>query len=79
MFVDVSAHAVVRNTLLSGDIQSGSYYGVVTERFVASVATGVEYQARRFRVSVTRERRGREFVGQRDPDGYGSISFSVSP
>ena len=32
---------------------------------------GVEYQARRFRVSFTRERRGREFVGQRDPDGYG--------
>ena len=79
MFVDVSAHAVVRNALLGGNIQTGSYYAVVAEPFVASVATGIEYQAPRFRVSFTRERRGREFVGQRDPDEYGSISFSVSP
>lgn len=79
MFVDVSAHAVVRNALLGGNTQTGSYYAVVAEPFVASVATGVEYQAPRFRVSFTRERRGREFVGQRDPDEYGSISFSVSP
>jgi len=79
MFVDVSAHAVVRNALLGGNIQTGSYYAVVAEPFVANVATGVEYQAPRFRVRLTRERRGREFVGQRDPDEYGSISFSVSP
>ena len=79
MFVDVSAHAVVRNTLLGGNIQTGSYYAVVAEPVVATVATGVEYQAPRFRVSFTRERRGREFLGQREPDEYGSISFSVSP
>ncbi len=79
MFVDVSAHAVVRNALLGGNIQTGSYYAVAAEPFVASVATGVEYQAPRFRVSFTRERRGREFVGQREPDEIRSTPFSVSP
>ena len=36
MFVDVSAHAVVRNALLGGNIQTGSYYSVAAEPFVAT-------------------------------------------
>ena len=79
MFVDLNARAVVRNALLGGNIQTGSYYSVVPEPVVASVATGIEYQARHFRVSFTRERRSLEFVGQREADEYGAISFSVSP
>ena len=49
------------------------------EPFVATVAIGVEYAAPRFSLAFTRERRGREFVGQREADEYGAISFSVSP
>jgi hypothetical protein len=79
MFVDVNVRAVVRNELLGGKIQTGSYYSVVPEPVVASVATGVEYRARRFRVSFTRERRSLEFVGQREADEYGAISFSIAP
>ena len=79
MFVDLNVRAVVRNALLGGNIQTGSYYSVVPEPVVVSVATGVEYQARRFRVSFTRERRSLEFVGQRDADQHGAISFSIAP
>jgi hypothetical protein len=67
------------NALLGGIIQTGTEYSVEKEPVVVTVAFGVEYAAPRFSVAFTRERRGREFVGQREADGYGAISFSVSP
>jgi hypothetical protein len=79
MFADVNAKLVGRNALLGGYTLSGSEYAVQEEPVVVTVGAGVEYFAPRFRVSFTRERRSREFIGQYEPDEYGSISFSVMP
>jgi lipid A 3-O-deacylase len=79
LFADINTRVVGRNALLGGTTETGTYYAVEKEPVVATVAAGVEYEARRFSVRFTRERRGREFVGQRGPDEYGAISFSVGP
>jgi hypothetical protein len=76
-FADVNARVVGSNALLDGT--GGDSHSVQKEPVVVRVATGVEYRTGRFSLSITRERRGREFLGQREPDEVGSISFSVSP
>lgn len=76
LFADVNTRFVGRNALLGGTTETGTYYAVEPEPVVATVAAGVEYEARRFSVRLARERRGREFVGQREPDEYGAVSFS---
>jgi hypothetical protein len=79
LFADVNAKAVGRNSLLGGYTESGTAYAVEPEPVVVTVAAGVEFEAPRFRVSFTRERRGPEFVGQYRADEYGSIAFSIAP
>ncbi len=79
MFADVNAKFVGRNALLGGNTLSGSEYAVEAEPVVVTLGAGFEYVTPRFRVSFTRERRGREFIGQYEPDEYGSISFSLMP
>lgn len=76
VFLDLSATWVARNVLLDGN-SSGESHSVPKERVVARVASGVEYRGATFRVSVGRERRSPEFIGQREPDEYGSVGFSV--
>jgi hypothetical protein len=76
VFLDVSAFRVVRNVLLDGN-SGGTSHSVPKEPIVTRVAAGVEYRGPRFRVNVGRERRSAEFVGQRGPDEYGSVGFSV--
>jgi hypothetical protein len=78
VFVDVEAQAVVRNVLLDGN-SHGTSHSVAKEPLVGSVAAGFEYRGPRFSVSFARHRRGREFVGQHEPDEYGAISFALRP
>jgi hypothetical protein len=77
-FADVNARVVGRNALLDGNAH-GESHSVPKEPVVVRVATGLEYRSSRFSVTLARERRSREFVGQREADEYGAISFSVSP
>jgi hypothetical protein len=78
LFADLNVRAVGRNTLLDGNAD-GASHSVPKEPVVASVAAGFEYRGQRFGLSLSRERRSREFVGQREPDEYGSIAFSFNP
>lgn len=78
LFADVNVRAVGRNALLDGN-GDGVSHSVPKEPVVASVSAGFEYRAERFGLRLSRERRSREFIGQREPDEYGAISFSINP
>lgn len=76
MFVDMSAARVARNLLLDGN-SNGASHSVRREPVVTRVAAGLEYRGERFRLSLARERRSAEFVGQLGPDEYGSVGVAV--
>jgi lipid A 3-O-deacylase len=76
LFLDLSTARVARNLLLDGN-SSGASHSVRREPVVSRVAAGLEYRGDRFRLSMARERRSAEFVGQRGPDEYGSVGFAV--
>jgi lipid A 3-O-deacylase len=76
LFLDLSTAWVARNLLLDGN-SGGASHSVRREPVVARVAAGLEYRGDRFLLSVARERRSAEFVGQVGPDEYGSVGFAV--
>jgi hypothetical protein len=78
LFADVNARVVGRNALLDGNANGGRH-AVPKEPVVVRAAAGLEYRTTRFSVSLARERRGREFIGQREPDEFGAISFTLTP
>jgi len=78
LFADVNARVVGRNALLDGNA-NGVSHSVAKEPVVVRAAAGVEYRTPRFSVTLARERRGREFVGQREPDEFGAVTFTVNP
>jgi hypothetical protein len=77
-FIDVGGQAVARNVLLDGNSGVESH-SVPKEPFVVTVGAGLEYRSPRFRVSFSHAQRSREFVGQRELDSYGAITFAVNP
>ena len=76
VFIDLNARFVERNVLLDGN-RDGQSHSVQKEPVVTRVGAGVEYAGRRVRMTVGRERTSREFIGQREPDEYGAVTFSA--
>jgi lipid A 3-O-deacylase len=76
VFVDLSAAYVARDLLLDGNTR-GESHSVAREPVVTRVAAGLEYRGPRFQVTFARERRSREFVGQRETNEYGALGFSI--
>ena len=76
VFLDVEARAVARNIFLDGNTLTDSH-SVAKERLVAVAGAGVEYGGERVRLAVAAEARSPEFVGQRSPDRFTSLTFSL--
>jgi lipid A 3-O-deacylase len=77
VFLDLRSVWVGRDLLLDGN-SSGASHSVRREPVVSRVSGGLEYRGDRFRLSLARERRSAEFIGQLGPDEYGSVGFAVS-
>ena len=78
LFMDVEARAVAWNIFLDGNTRSESH-SVDKMPFVGRVAAGFEFSGARLRLRVASEVRSREFYGQRQPDRFSSLTFSVHP
>ena len=78
LFLDLETRAVARNIFLDGNTHAPSHR-VEKEPVIAEVRSGISYTVGRFGLTLTTSIRSREFVGQREPDRYGAISFSYQP
>ena len=78
VFLDVEARAVAWNIFLDGNTR-GDSHSVEKERVVGRAAAGLEYGGDRIRVRLATEIRTLEFVGQREPDQFSSLTFSLQP
>ena len=78
LFLDLETRAVARNIFLDGNTHTESHR-VKKEPVIGEIRTGLELTLGRFGLTLTTAIRSREFVGQREPDRYGALSFSYRP
>jgi hypothetical protein len=78
IFLDFETRAVARNIFLDGNTRSESHR-VEKELLIGEVTVGLKLTVGRFGVTFATMIRSREFVGQREPDRYGAVSFSYRP
>ena len=75
-FAGVEGRTIAYNAFLDGNLWQSSHH-VDKFPFVGDAKFGLVYSGKRFDVMLAEVIRTKEFVGQREIDAYGSLSFSV--
>ncbi|MFA6546307.1 MAG: lipid A deacylase LpxR family protein [Limisphaerales bacterium] len=75
-FAGVEGRAVAYSTFLDGNLWQPSHH---VDKFplVGDAKFGLVYSGKRFDVALTEIIRSKEFIGQREIDAYGALTFSV--
>jgi hypothetical protein len=76
LFLGVEGRAVLRNIFLDGNSFKDSHR-VDKNAFVGDVQAGAALTLRRVRLAFTYVFRSEEFIGQRRPDQFAALTFSV--